>query len=763
MALSENKIIIPHKASLEGDPGDVSTHRLSLLPYFLDIEGITDPSSWDWSVEIGKLFPERVEKNFFGLITKVIPAHYGLTQQDVSSSNHIYHPSGGVTLTGSGYPEFIINFGKLVPGEEYPINLIIKGKKLVGGNPIQKNFYEKLTFMMEKQKVTSSSGFISYVNPHAGAAAAATNQTGDILMVKDGVLTSVEVVGSKEENPNTIGAASLTDVGLETLIRLNPNLSKTLVDTNQYGNDLDHRYYYTRKEKDQYYNALIDRVYLFKKNEFDAENNIDTTLKLDLRDYWANGGYLKYNHETFSNAGNVVDFRLMAFDRTREDQAWRLPVQLRNAEGRTATEEVYVSKILWEERGAGASAVSRNKQLMKDLSLDQALSFATIGAWAYQEMTIQKAYPHSTAYLAERLSNFQTGQGPASQAISINQDRVFDNTKGGRGAWLINVISSPTSMEVPGDAVLASVGEEIVIELGSLSGLMEKMNGKDYNAFLDMCLRSLEWRKQTSITYKLSTTQDTGTKTYVMGQDGLSPNWNLGPGIREQVLEKLITRRGGATIDSRLPGYDATGLKVTETKVRSQAQTSIDEYNYAYINAAPFIKDSIPFLSNRGFSLDELGFSLDTDDGDLHGFYYAMTLEVPQNKDTVRADLELVGLDGSLLEERGGNLYYDAVINHGLKVTFGIGYGEESIVGEKTQEQHKAQIRIQMPTTFFGLEYLKTQRDGGTIDQVRAMFEKKVSDRFHMSADLLYLDANTKVLQGGGGDIQGFIGGTWSF
>ena len=68
-----------------------------------------------------------------------------------------------------------------------------------------------------------------------------------------------------------------------------------------------------------------------------------------------------------------------------------------------------------------------------------------------------------------------------------------------------------------------------------------------------------------------------------------------------------------------------------------------------------------------------------------------------------------------------------------------------------------------MPTTFFGLEYLKTQRDGGTIDQVRSMFEKKVSDRFHMSVDLLYLDANTKVLQGGGGDVQGWIGGTWWF
>ena len=252
MALSENKIIIPHKTNLEGDPGDVSTHILHLHPYSMDIEGITDPSSWDWSLEIGKLFPERVEKSFYGLITKVIPASIGRTGEDQRSANHIYRPSGDVTFTCPGVPEFIINFGKLVPGEEYPINLIIKAKKVLPAGPVQINFYEKLTFMMEKQKVTSPTGWVAHVNPYAGAAAAATNQTGHVLMVEDGELLSVEVVGSKEEDVNTTGSATLTDVGFETLLSLSPNLSKTLVDVSQYGNDLDRRYYYTREEKDQY-------------------------------------------------------------------------------------------------------------------------------------------------------------------------------------------------------------------------------------------------------------------------------------------------------------------------------------------------------------------------------------------------------------------------------------------------------------------------------------------------------------------------------
>ena len=753
MALSENKIIIPHKTNLEGDPGDVSTHRLSLLPYFLDIEGITDPSSWDWSVEIGKLFPERVEKNFFGLITKVIPAHYGLTAQDQSSSNHIYRPSGGVTFTGSGYPEFIINFGKLVPGEEYPINLIIKGKKLVGGNPIQKNFYEKLTFMMEKQKVASPNGWVAHVNPYAGAAAAATNQTGHVLMVEDGELLSVEVVGSKEGNVNATASATLTDVGLETLLSLNPNLSKTLVDTNEYGNDLDRRYYYTREEKDQYYNALVNSVYFFKENEFDAENNINATLDLDLRDYWANGGYLKYNHETFSNAGNVVDFNFLAFDRTRGDEAWHAPIQLEPTPNRSATKKAYVAQILWEQaRGSGSSAISSQMNLVSHLKMDEAFSLLTIGAFAYQELTLQKAHALESPYIIERMSEYVPGGG--TQTITVDPDRKLVPNAG----WLINV-ESKSNMVIPGNAKFARISETMSYEFNALSGMMEKLNTNDINSFLKVCFRAgLRWNQSTSATYKLSTQVDPVTENYLLGDTGISSNFSLSDEIKEGV-KNALPGSPNWKLDRKIKRNAAEGLRVTKDNVTSSRQMSLQNHEWLSFNMAPFLNDSIPHLSNRGFTLNELGFGLDKE-GFLHEATLKMKLRVPQSEDSIRAELELNRLPQNLLEKVGMDWYYDNVLSEGLTVTLGVGYGKTSILGEDTEEGHKAQIQIKTPDTFFGFEYGKYHRDGGTQTELRSMYEKKLGN-FHAGFDVLLFDADTEVFQSDG--FQPQVGGWVSY
>lgn len=119
-------------------------------------------------------------------------------------------------------------------------------------------------------------------------------------------------------------------------------------------------------------------------------------------------------------------------------------------------------------------------------------------------------------------------------------------------------------------------------------------------------------------------------------------------------------------------------------------------------------------------------------------------------------------LPQDLLKKIGMDWYYDSVLSEGLTVTLGVGYGKTSILGEDTEEGHKAQIQIKTPDTFFGFEYGKYHRDGGTQTELRSMYEKKLGN-FHAGFDVLLFDAETEVFQSDGFQPQGTAWVTYSF
>jgi len=757
MALSENKIIIPYNSAYEialSAGGDVSTHILHLHPYSMDIEGITDPSSWDWSLEIGKLFPERVEKSFFGLITKVIPAHIGLTAEDHSSASHIYRPSGDVTFTCPGVPEFIINFGELYPEKEYPINLIIKAKKVLPAGPVQINFYEKLTFMMEKQKVTSSSGWVPYVNPWAGAASSATNETCTIKFVENGEFTSTVIVGAKYDEPFD----ALYDFRNDSLLNLKDGVDDDFINTSLFGNDLDSRYLYSKKNPDEYYDEgiTIGLIHLFEDNDFDFEEITQESLSSKKKDALAGIGALKYDSNAAATAGNVAPFAVRQIENGASGypvtKIFKIPGQFLETPGRKASRGMSITQIAREQANNASSVSEGAIEAISKINTSSALDMGISAVTTWNNMLQNALHPLETPNLIETLGKWTSGDVP--QTITI-ENSAWDNQD-----EFLAIGVQPTEIVIPGGTgdnkiIGVKITPVTEVHLNALAPVLGKLNMKDRNSFLDFLYAcDIDTRTWTEYVWINAAGREVpvNDKYGTLGARQVnSANWNLSPPIREELIKEWKrmsgdTLSGAKATNQYLTRYEKQGIHVTGTESQTEIQRTVTEKRTWSMNAAALANQA--FLNESPVSFDRLRFSLSDNNGKLHKLSEvdaAVRFESRLDPDAVRLELKMGGLDDSLMQVKEGGIFYEYVPMKDTRLTIGASKGQTDINGQPTEKKNGLHAKIETRDLFFQLDYLKSHRDNGTMNEYRATLHKKLTNNITYGLDALYFSGKTDV------------------
>ena len=163
-------------------------------------------------------------------------------------------------------------------------------------------------------------------------------------------------------------------------------------------------------------------------------------------------------------------------------------------------------------------------------------------------------------------------------------------------------------------------------------------------------------------------------------------------------------------------------------------------------------------------SFDRLRFSLSDKNGKLHKLSEvdaAVRFESRLDPDAVRLELKMGGLDDSLMQVKEGGIFYEHVPMKDTRLTIGASKGQTDINGQPTEKKNGLHAKIETRDLFFQLDYLKSHRDNGRMNEYRATLHKKMTKNMTYGLDVLYFDGKTDVHYGQ--DASGLLGFFYKF